>query len=133
MSAAVACLSPMDDWPFLGTEAIASGAATKRTLRSKHEMLYRNVYVPKGAEITAARRAVAAWLWSNRGATVAGLSAAALFGTRWLAPHAPAELIRAETATNGIVVHRVRLLDDELCRVRGIALTTPGAYGLRPR
>ena len=125
----------MDDWPFLGTEAIASGVATKRTLRSRYEMIYRNVYVPEGVVITPADRAVAAWLWSDRCATVAGLSAAALFGTRWLDPHAPAELIRAETASNGIVVHRDRLLDDELCRVRGIAVTTPArtAYDLGRR
>jgi very-short-patch-repair endonuclease len=115
----------MDDWPFLGTEAIASGVVTKRTLRSRYEMVYRNVDVPRGVEITPADRAMAAWLWSGRGATVAGLSAAALFGTRWLDPHAPAELIRADTATNGIVVHRDRLLDDELCWVRGIPVTTP--------
>jgi very-short-patch-repair endonuclease len=125
----------MYDWPFLGTEAIASGVATKRTLRSRYEMIYRNVYVPKGVEITAADRAVAAWLWSDRGATVAGVSAAALFGTRWLDPRAPAELIRPETATNGIVVHRDRLLDDELCWVRGITVTTPArtAYDLGRR
>ena len=125
----------MDDWPFLGTEAIASGVATKRTLRSRYEMIYRNVYVPEGVAITPADRAVAAWLWSDRCATVAGVSAAALFGTRWLDPHAPAELIRTETASNGIVVHRDRLLDDELCRVRGIAVTTPArtAYDLGRR
>jgi len=125
----------MYDGPFLGTEAIASGVATKRTLRSRYEMVYRNVYVPKGVEITLADRAVAAWLWSDRGATVAGLSAAALFGTRWLDPRAPAELIRAEAATNGIVVHRDRIPDDELCRVRGIAVTTPArtAYDLGRR
>ena len=125
----------MDDWPFLGTEAIASGVATKRTLRSRYDMIYRNVYVPKGVEITPAHRAVAAWLWSDRCAAVAGVSAAALFGTRWLDPHAPAELIRTETASNGIVVHRDRLRDDELCRVRGIAVTTPArtAYDLGRR
>ena len=125
----------MNDWPFLGTEAIASGVATKRTLRSRYDMIYRNVYVPKGVEITPAHRAVAAWLWSDRCATVAGVSAAALFGTRWLDPHAPAELIRTETASNGIVVHRDRLRDDELCRVRDIAVTTPArtAYDLGRR
>lgn len=125
----------MDDGPFLGTEAIASGVATRRTLRSRYEMVYRNVYVPKGVEISPADRAVAAWLWSDRNATVAGLSAAAMFGTRWLDPHGPAELIRAETATNGIVVHRDSLLDGELCRVRGIAVTTPArtAYDLGRR
>ena len=98
-------------------------------------MVYRNVYVPKGVEVTPADRAVAAWLWSDRDAAVAGLSAAALFGTRWLDPRAPAELVRAETATNGIVVHRDRLLDGELCRIRGIAVTTPArtAYDLGRR
>ena len=80
-----ACLSRiMDNWPFVGTEAIESGVATKRTLHSRYEMIYRNVYVPKGVDVTPADRAVAAWLWSNREATVAGLSAAALFGTRWM-------------------------------------------------
>ena len=86
MSAVVACLSSMDDWPFLGTEAIASGVVTKRTLRSRYEMVYRNVYVPAGVEITPADRAVAAWLWSERGATVAGLSAAALFEDAMVGP-----------------------------------------------
>jgi hypothetical protein len=43
MSAVVACLSGMDGWPFLGTEATASGVATKRTLRGRYEMVYRNV------------------------------------------------------------------------------------------
>lgn len=125
----------MGDWPFLGTEAIASGAVTKRTLRSRYEMLYRNVYAPKDAEITPAHRAVAAWLWSGRAATVAGVSAAALLGTRWLDPKSPAELIRPEGAGNGIAIHRGKVPDDEQCRVRGIAVTTPArtAYDLGRR
>jgi hypothetical protein len=69
--------------PFLGTEALASGTVTRRTLRSRNEPVYRNVYVSKGMELTAVTRAEAAWLWSGRQAVTAGLSAAALYGTQW--------------------------------------------------
>src|SRR5882724_5840446 len=67
---------PMNTGPFIGTEALAIGTATRRTLRSRHDAIYRNAYMPKGEELTPATRAVAAWLWSDRQATVAGLSAA---------------------------------------------------------
>ncbi|MEO3757936.1 DUF559 domain-containing protein [Mycobacterium sp. B14F4] len=114
------------DRPFIGTEARAAGRVSKRALRRDYDMLYRNVYAPKDFEMTAAARAVAAWLWSGRAATVAGLSAAALHGSRWVDADAPAELIRAEAVTaDGIVVHRATLADDEVCRVKGISTSTP--------
>ena len=115
-----------DGWPFVGTEARAAGRVTKRTLRSRYQMLHRNVYVPKGQRLTPVTRAVGAWLWSGRAATVAGRSAAALHGTRWIDARLPAELIRGQAAdVDGIVIHRVTLPDDEVCAVRGIPTTTP--------
>ncbi|GJF16418.1 hypothetical protein NGTWS0302_15650 [Mycolicibacterium cyprinidarum] len=65
-------------WPFLGTEARAAGRVSRRTLRSRHQRIYRDVYLPAGQKITPVTRAAAAWLWSGRAATAAGLSAAAL-------------------------------------------------------
>jgi hypothetical protein len=121
------------DWPFLGTEARAAGTVTKRTLRSRYDMIYRNVYMPKGQEITATTRAVAAWLWSGRAATVAGLSAAALHGSKWIDAALPAELTRSSARNvDGIVIHRERLDDDEAGVVRGIPATTAArtAYDL---
>lgn len=113
-------------WPFVGTEALAEGRVTKRTLRSRHEMIYRNVYVPSGQELTAVTRGVAAWLWSGRTATIAGMSAAALHGSSWIDARLPAELNRTEACNvDGIIVHRETLLDDEICRVRGMPVTTP--------
>ena len=38
----------MNKRPFLGTEALAAGIVTRRTLASRHDAIYRNVYVPKG-------------------------------------------------------------------------------------
>lgn len=110
--------------PFIGTEALAAGRFTKRTLHSQNQLVYRNVYLPHDEEPTAKERAVAAWLWSGRGATVAGLSAAALHGSSWIAGDAPAELTRAEGSANGIIVHRERLRDEERGTVGEVPVTT---------
>jgi very-short-patch-repair endonuclease len=112
-------------WPFIGTEALSAGRVTRRTLRSQHQMVYRNVYLPNGQQLTPATRAVAAWLWSGRNATVAGLSAAALHGSRWIDPWGPAELNRAEACNCSIVIHPEKLSADEIGAVRGIPATTP--------
>jgi hypothetical protein len=114
------------DWPFLGTEALARGAVNRYQLRTRYDAVFRNVYVPKGQALTAADKAVAAWLWSGRRATVAGLSAAALMGTRWIDAKRPAELNQASRhKTKGIVLHSDELSDDESCFVRGVPVTSP--------
>jgi hypothetical protein len=116
----------MNTSPFLGTEALACGTVTRRMLRSRYDPVYRNVYVPKGEVLTPATRAVAAWLWSGRQATTAGLSAAALYGTLWIDPQLPAELYRRNgKPADGIVIHRDELFDDERRLIRGIPATTP--------
>jgi hypothetical protein len=95
-------------------------------LRSRNEPVYRNVYLPKSEVLTPTTRAVAAWLWSGRQATAAGLSAAALYGTQWIDPRLPAELYRRNgKPVDGIVIHRDELPDDEIHVVRGIPATTP--------
>jgi very-short-patch-repair endonuclease len=111
--------------PFIGSEALAAGLVSRRGLRSGYDVIYRNVYLPKGYELTAATRAKAAWLWARREATVAGLSAAALHRTKWIDAALPAELIRIGDAVPGIVIHRDNLVDDEVCVIDGMATTTP--------
>jgi very-short-patch-repair endonuclease len=113
------------DWPFLGTEALARGAVNRYQLRTHYDVVFRNVYVPKGQALGAADKAVAAWLWSGRRATVAGLSAAALLGTRWIDAKRPAELNQlSRRKTKGIILHSDELWDDETCFVRGVPVTT---------
>ena len=119
--------------PFLGTEALAAGRFTRRTLASRNQMVHQNVYLPRGVALDAEARAIAAWLWSGRRATVAGLSAAALHGSKWIDAVLPAELIRpVPCKVEGIVIHRDRLRDGEESVVRGIGVTTPArtAYDL---
>ncbi|MCV7278752.1 DUF559 domain-containing protein [Mycolicibacterium flavescens] len=114
------------DQPFLGTEALTSRLFGPRTLLSRNDRIYRDVYLSKDAELTASSRAVAAWLWSGRQATMGGLSAAALYETEWIDKHLPAEMFRRNgKPTRGILIHRDELLDHEVTSARGIKLTTP--------
>ena len=114
------------EWPFVGTEALASGTVSERALRNQYDRIYHNVYMPTGAELTAASRAMAAWLWADRDNTVGGLSAAALRGSKWIDPHLPAELFRRNgKPVPGILIHRDELLEDEFELIQAINATTP--------
>lgn len=118
---------------IVATEALAAGTLTRRDLARRFVKVHRNVYAPRGAELTAADRAIAAWMWSGRTATLAGISAAALFGVRWLPDDGPAELVRTQPRhPSGIIVHSGAVADDDVCTVRGISCTTPArtAYDL---
>lgn len=59
--------------------------------------------------------------------TRAGLSAAALHGSRWIDPGLPAELNQPSRHGRepGIVLHSDRLADDERCLVASMPITTP--------
>ncbi|WP_297597642.1 hypothetical protein [Mycobacterium sp.] len=114
------------DWPFRGTDALAAGVITRHRLRTEFEMVHRNVYLRRGQRLTPVTRAVAAWLWSERTATVAGLSAAALHRTGWIDDWLPAELNRlSRNKARGIILHSDTLEDDETTVCDGMSLTTP--------
>lgn len=109
----------------MASEALAAQEMTRNDLRRHYVKLHRNVYVAKGLSLTARDRAYAAWLWSGRKAVVAGTSAAAMHGARWLPSTPPAELNRVRcAAASGIVVHRETLLDEEVCLVQSLDCTT---------
>ncbi|UXA18627.1 hypothetical protein [Mycobacterium sp. SMC-4] len=110
---------------IVGSEALADRTVTRQDLRRRFVKLHHNVYAPRGMTLTARDRAYAAWLWSRRRATLAGLSAAAMHGSRWLPADGPAELTRMRAATApGILIRREALLDDEVCLVSSIDCTS---------
>ncbi|OBA73884.1 hypothetical protein A5641_04215 [Mycobacterium sp. 1554424.7] len=114
------------DWPFRGNDALAAGIVTRHQLRTDFEMVHRNVYIRRGQKLTPVTWAVAAWLWSGRTATVAGLSAAALHRTAWIDDWLPAELNRSSRdKARGIIVHSDTLGDDETCVRDEMRMTTP--------
>jgi hypothetical protein len=48
--------------PFVGSEALESGLVGKYELRTRFTLVYPDVYVPAGVELSLADRARAAWL-----------------------------------------------------------------------
>lgn len=116
---------------FRGSEAIASGAMTPYALRSKCVAVYPDVYVPRDTELTAADRAAAAWLWSRRRGVVAGRSAAALHGAKWVDGRKPAELLWLNRRPpNGVHAWSDRFADGEIDVVDGMRVTTPARTAL---
>jgi hypothetical protein len=126
----------VSDRLVVATEALADGSLNRRDLNRRYTKVHRNVYVRIGVELTAVDRAHAAWLWSNRRATMVGHSAAALLGSRWVPNDAPVEVVhRRRPPANGITVRSYELRSDEVCRIDGISCTTAArtAYDLGRR
>jgi hypothetical protein len=115
-----------EDWPFLGRQAVRRGEISTWQLQRDYRSVYRNVYVSKQATLTALTRARAAWLWSGGDATLTGLSAAAILGTKWVDVDEPAELCRPNRhAPPGIVVRSYDLGTRETLVRNGVRITTP--------
>lgn len=113
------------DEPFSGRAALAAGVVTRHRLARDFVHLHRDVYIRRGIPATPLLRAKAAWLWSQGRGVLAGVSAAAVHGTRWLDPDAAAELVRSDHVRSapGISVRRAPKLDT--CVVDGMFATTP--------
>ena len=81
------------NFPFVGSEALASGLVKKHQLRAHFRTVYPDVYVPTNAVLSMHQRAKAAWLYSHREGVIAGLTASALHGAKWGDDDLPIELI----------------------------------------
>ncbi|MCX2715670.1 hypothetical protein [Mycolicibacterium sp. J2] len=113
------------DWPFLAAEALAARTLTFRELRRFYEAVYPGVWVPRGVELSARQRARAAWLWSGRDGVVAGLSASAMLGAKWVEAGEPAQLLHGNRRPpSSITVHTERIHADELIGAP-MVMTTP--------
>ncbi len=114
-----------EDWPFRGAEILAAGGLSARQLRRFYVAVYPGVYAPRGIDLTAVQRARAAFLWSRGNAVVAGVSAAALLGARWIEAGQPAELVHANRrAPAMITVRSDTLLERETTEIDGMTVTT---------
>ena len=112
--------------PFVGRDVIACGRLTKSQLETRYIRPFPGVYIDRDAELTAAVRAKAAWLWTGRRGIVAGFSAAALHGSNWVDDRRAAELIHNNHhCAAGIQVHRDVVEADEVEIVAGVATTSP--------
>lgn len=112
--------------PFRAAEALDQGLLTFRELRRFHTAVYPGVWVARGADLTPTDRARAAWLWSGRRGVLAGLSASALHGARWIEPNNAAEIVHTNRRPPRLIVVRGdRLLDGETQFIDDLPATTP--------
>ncbi len=117
--------------PFIGSEALAAGKLTRHQLRVLFVAVHKDVYVPRGARPTAVLRAKAAWLRSRRRGVLAGYSASALHGARWIGPALPANILDTNRrSTRGVEAWADAIDDDEICQIGDIRLTTPARTAL---
>ncbi|CQD22737.1 hypothetical protein BN000_05708 [Mycobacterium europaeum] len=111
---------------FLGSEALAAGLLTPYRLRSRYVALHKDVYVARDAELTARLRAQALWLRSRRRGILAGYSASALHGAKWIDASLPAAVIDTNARREpGVQVWEDRIEADEVCIVEGMRVTSP--------
>lgn len=117
--------------PFIGSEAVACGQVVRGALRTQYVKVFYDVYVSPDVELTPQVRARAGWLWSRRRGIIAGLTAAALHGAKWVDPDAPVEIIHDNrNSMTGLRVRGDRIDDDEIGDVDGIPTTTPARTAL---
>jgi hypothetical protein len=113
-------------WPFIGSEAVANGVVRKHELRSGFRAVFPDVYAPVDVRPTLGDRAAAAWLWSRRQGVLAGLTAAAVHGARWVDETAPIELIWPNARRPpGVRTFDMRLLPGETGQCGAMRVTTP--------
>jgi hypothetical protein len=111
--------------PFRAAEALEAGVLTFRELRRFHTAVYPGVWVRRGVDLTPLERGRAAWLWSGRNGVLAGLSASAQLGAKWVESESIAQLIHANRRPPpGIAIHTDTLLPSEKQLVSGLPVTT---------
>jgi hypothetical protein len=109
----------------VGSEAIAEGLLTRSQLAARYTRLFRDVYIHPDTQVTAALRAKAGWLWAKRQGVVAGFSAAALHGSKWVDGTATVELIHENRhRLPGIRTRGDRIGEDEIVIVDGVPVTS---------
>jgi hypothetical protein len=112
--------------PFIGSEALASGALSRHQLRTRYRAVLPNVYLASDVQLSLDLRIRAACLWSRRRAVVAGAAAAALHGAKWIPDDVPVELIYGNpNPPAGVLIRRDALIEGETQTLDGRVVTTP--------
>ncbi|CAM3232797.1 DUF559 domain-containing protein [Prescottella defluvii] len=113
--------------PFRGGAALDQGLVSRRALRRHYTRIYPDTYVYNDVEVDARIRARAVWCWSGGRGVLAGPSAAALWGTRWIDATAPNALCSTAhlRPPPGIAIYRDCVPDTDIATHTGIPLTGP--------
>ncbi len=88
--------------------------------------MFPDVYVRRDQQLTLRQRAVAAWLWSHRHGVLAGLTAAAWHGSKWVDEHLPVELIWSNARPpRGVRTYDATIHPEEFSVIASVPVTTP--------
>lgn len=113
------------NWPFIGSEAVANGWVKKHQLRANYSAVFPDVYIPAGAVPTLPQRAKAASLWSHREGVLAGVTASALHGARWVDDNLPIEILWSNARQPpGLRTYDMRLRAEEYMDFGEMRVTT---------
>lgn len=127
------------DTLVVGSTAVASGSLSPAQLRARYRRVFPDVWVLSGTDLTPVLRARAAWRWSGGRGVLAGWSAAAVLGLRWVPAEAGAEIVvpgRSRSSVGLQVWHRqLAPSETEVDEVTGMSVTSPlrTAYDLARR
>jgi hypothetical protein len=111
--------------PFIGSKALFSRALRKHELRSRFRAVFPDVYMRREQQVTLRQRTMAAWLWSHRQGIVAGLTAEAWHGSKWVDEGSPIELIWSNARPpRGVRTYDMKLRAEEFL-LAGVPVTTP--------
>lgn len=112
--------------PFIGREALYAGLVTAHQLRTQHQRLLPDIYLPGHEPPTLWQRTVGAWLYSHRQGVVAGQAAAALHGAKWVDEDEVVDLVWSQARPpDGLRTMNPRLPREEFDVVGGVRVTTP--------
>lgn len=111
--------------PFVGAEALQMGMVNKHGLRSRFRPIFPGVYLTRAVTPNFRQRAEAAWLWSHRGGVLSGLTAAGLYGAKWIDEALPIELIWSNgRPPPGIRVFKEQLANQDRSLWSSLPVTT---------
>lgn len=111
--------------PFIGTEALTTGAVNRYQLSRYYRTILPNIYVEKRTAVALRQRSAAAWLWSGRNSVIAGAAASALHGAKWVDGDVPIELISTKTKPPEKVITRQDLIyEGEVTLINGLPVTS---------
>ncbi|WP_307829775.1 DUF559 domain-containing protein [Antrihabitans stalagmiti] len=123
--------------PLRRSEALRNGLVTRYSVDRDYVRIFPDVYIRREAEWNAVTLAHAAWCWSKGRGVLAGWSAAAFWGAKWIDTSAPAvvNLTDHRTTPANLVIYRDALAEEDVVVRRSCAITSPvrTAYDLGRR
>lgn len=117
--------------PFRGSQATRSGALSRYELSRNYVRVFRDTYVCDGTIVDARTMAIAASICVGDGAVIAGVSAAAVHGAKWIDPSTPPSVLATGRSHQlpGLRIHHDAFDTDDVMIAQGFAVSTPVRTG----